>query len=126
MCHFGVSGYLKSSDESQKRMVNRLLNYLVWQRDKFCGKDKLFSSRAPTQLRALRRERENFLSNVFMALVLARGKDGTLFLVNLWGEKSVRLFKESFLRSFQAKLVALETAIYGGKMESTSRSSGFQ
>ena len=28
-----------------------------------------------------------FLSNVFMALVLARGKDGTLCLVNLWTDK---------------------------------------
>ena len=87
MCHFLVSGYLKSSDESQMWMVNRLLNCLVWHRDEFCGKDKLFSSRAPTQWRVLRRRREMFLSNVFMALVFARGKDGTLCPVSLWAEK---------------------------------------
>ena len=128
MCHFLLSGYLKSSDESQKRMANRLLtrNYLVWHRDEFCEKDKLFLSCAPTECHALRKRREIFLSNVFMALFLARGKDGTLFLVNLWAERSVSLLEESFLRNFQAKLVMLKSASYGGKMESTSRSSGFQ
>jgi len=87
MCHFLVSGYMKSSDESQMSMVNRLLNCLVWHRDEFCGKDKLFATRVPPQWRALRRRREIFLSNVFMALVLAEGKDGTLCPVSLWAEK---------------------------------------
>ena len=70
-------------------MVNRLLNYLVWHLDEVCGEDKckLFASSAPTQWRAPRRRREIFLSNVFRTLVLAREKDGTLCLVNLWAEK---------------------------------------
>ena len=34
MCHFLVSGYLESSDESQKGIVNRLLNCPVWERER--------------------------------------------------------------------------------------------
>ena len=126
MCHFLASGYLKWSDESQMTMVNRLLKYLVWHQDEFCGKDKLFESCAPTQWCALRRRREIFLLNIFIALVLARGKGGTICLANLWAKKSVSLLKKSFLRNFQAKLVALKSATYGRKTESTSRSSGFR
>ena len=64
-------------------MVNRLLNYVVWQRER----QFICASRAPTQWHALRRRRGSFLLKVFMALVLTREKDGTLCLVSLWAER---------------------------------------
>ena len=94
MCHFLLSGYLKSSDESQKGIVNRLLNHLAWQRDEVCGK---FAYRSPTLWRTLRRKREIFSLQRTYGSCLSQKKRGYALSSDLVGQKVGQFVKRSFV-----------------------------
>ena len=87
-------------------MVNRLLKYLVWHQDEFCGKDKLFESCAPTQCSA--KETRDFSLQRIYSSCLSQRKRWYHLSSELVGQKVSQFVKEKFFEEFPSEVSCIK------------------